>query len=159
MPREILEGFIEKYDNKINSTTIYELHEHFLYSKKFPEKKKNIDLLFGKRGNIRDEFKVIDLGPVEKSYENQKMEGRCFKIKRNPILCSAYYTWLPSAYNPSAILDPYQHTYNYLLYKLNTEKAIPKDIIKLENILKPKQIKELQLIESQSSRYSSISLT
>ncbi|QSO48349.1 hypothetical protein [Alicyclobacillus mengziensis] len=151
LPRNLLEKIIDTYDNKILSTVIDELWKHFLYSKGHPEHARDIDLMFDSSGAVRNEFQIVDIGQSYKNYGRFNLEKQVIKFKRHPFICSTYYHLLPLAYNPSSVLDPYGHVYNYFLHQLNHNLAVSDEIMELERKLKDREIKLLRKV-AESSR-------
>lgn len=151
MPRNALETAINTYDNKILSSVVDELKVHFLYSKEHPEHAGDIDLIFDSSGTVRNEFQIVDIGQSCKTYASFNIEKLAIKFKGHPIICSTYYHLLPLAYNPSTVLDPYGHVYNYFFHQRNHNVAVSDEIIDLERTLKDQEIKLISKV-AESSR-------
>lgn len=150
LPRNFLETAIKTYDNKILSSVVEELREHLRYSHTHPDDVREIDLVFDPNEEIREEFQIIDIGKSYKTYMPFNTSKHVIKFKRNPIICSSYYHLLPLAYNPSFVLDPYGHVFNYFLHLLNHNLAVPDKIVEFERKLKSRETQLLSQVAKSS---------
>jgi hypothetical protein len=91
-----------------------------------------------KDGALKNQIKLISLekctkAPLPSSTNHPPiLDLRPQKIlfKKNTLLCSAYYSWLPYAINPSAVMDPFRHMYNQALRFIQKE-GDPEDRISM----------------------------
>jgi hypothetical protein len=65
-------------------------------------------------------------------------------LKKNPLLCSAYYTWITSATNPAILHDLHRHAYNEILYSLKANRTEYSNPTELEAQLR---VQETQILE------------
>ena len=85
---------------------------------------KRFSYIFEKNGKLKTKIKTILLGKCIKDLSMVDCSQRNILFKRNSLLCSAYYTWLNYAINPSIVTDPFRHMYNNVLHMIR-EKGIP----------------------------------
>lgn len=74
--------------------------------------------IFQKNGELKGKIRIISLEKCVKSPLIVDFSRRKITFKKNSLLCSAYYGWLPWAINPSVITDPFRHMYNEALNQI-----------------------------------------
>lgn len=128
MPYEELREVVRQAENKILSTTLDEL---VVVPQKFRSDSR-FELVFRKSGKLKGYFQKICLNAVNKNPLTGFDNISTIYLKENPIVCSAYYTWLPSALNPATITDIYRHVFNNLLFQLRVEGNVQSDWYRME---------------------------
>jgi hypothetical protein len=77
--------------------------------------------IFQKNGELRGKIRVVSLEKCVKDPLITDFSRRKIIFKKNSLLCSAYYGWLPWAINPSVVTDPFRHKYNEALNLIKKE--------------------------------------
>src|ERR1035437_4796616 len=72
-------------------------------------------LILDNLGKLKKEFNEISLADYNKDDTYKFDVDRLMLLKKNPLLCSAYYTWIISATNPATIHDWHRHIYNEIV--------------------------------------------
>jgi hypothetical protein len=108
--------------------------------------------IFQKNGELKGKIRVVSLekcvkDPLEKCVKDSLIvdfSRRKIIFKRNSLICSAYYGWLPWAVNPSVVTDPFRHMYNEALALIRKEGDRDHQIsMRLGNL----QQKEIDLLD------------
>lgn len=90
---------------------------------------KRFSLIFQKNGELKSKIRVVSLkkcikDPLDRCVKNPLIvdfSRRKIIFKKNSLVCSAYYSWLPWAINPSVVTDPFRHIYNEALALIRKE--------------------------------------
>lgn len=141
IPFEELRFIIGQSNNKIISTTLDEIRKAWQNYPRSPQ----FELIFKKGGKLKKNFQMISLSSIQKKPVDpitQFTKTSTIYLKENPIVCSAYYTWLPSALNPATITDINRHIFNNLLFELRMGKNVPNDWYKIEQKVRKKEIED-----------------
>lgn len=128
-------------------------NENFITTSVFTEVKagqlnnpsaKEFEIIVDKNGKLSKHFNLVSLDDCDKdpgySFESQML----MYLKKNPLLCSAYYTWISSAVNPAIIHDTYRHMFNEILFSYEKQLEDESQLSRLESHLRVKETQDLE---------------
>lgn len=101
------------------------------------------NLVLNSNNKISKNFKEVVLNYCDKNRKAVlNLSDKQINLKENPLLCSAYYTWLGAAINPAIPTDSYRYWYNEILRqsKGNTPQQVKDDLSKTEQRLRQREI-------------------
>jgi hypothetical protein len=129
--------------NSYNYITSYVKREIEIGKKNNPNKHE-FDLILSSKGELKYKFSEVTLSSCIKDQTANLKERSLIFLKENPILCSAYYAWLPSATNPAIVTDNYRHTFNQILHEITN---YPQELNGFLNLESKYRVAETQAIE------------
>jgi hypothetical protein len=140
IPLKDLKFIIKNSDNYITSSVKREIE----IGKKNNPNKHEFDLVFSSKDKLKYKFSELTLSSCIKNQTANLEEMSIIFLKENPILCSAYYTWLSSATNPAIVTDIYRHAFNHILHEI---KNYPQNLNELLNLESKYRVAETQAKE------------
>lgn len=103
-------------------------------------------LILEKQGKLKKEFNEVSLADYSKDNTYKFDVRRLMLLKKNPLLCSAYYTWIISATNPATIHDWHRHIYNEIVANIKANKG-DFNVSSMSDLESQVRVNETQLLE------------
>ena len=101
---------------------------------------------------LKQPFKVINLDNCDKDDSYLFEISDLMYLKKNPILCSSYFTWINSATNPAIVLDFFRQMFNEILYEVKKDSNDSNNLSKLESNFRGKEIEMVEKFEKRLGR-------
>lgn len=145
MPLQDIKYAIKHFNNFMITPAINEVRKG---KQKHPHLKQ-FDVVIDNNSHLRKEFNEISLSECLKDRSDNFSIKRLMFLRKNPILCSAYYTWMLSAVNPAIIHDFTRHVFNEIIYEIKNKKG---SIDELSSLEARARVEEIRINEMQDKK-------
>lgn len=129
-------------NNFIVSSVLQEVREGY----KQKPSKPGFSLILDNKRRLINKFKLISVEKVIKDPNYCEYDANVFLLKKNPLFCSAYYTWLPSAINPATPTSKYRHLFNNILWLSGQDEGDTSDLREVLGHIRNEEAEEINSI-------------